>query len=290
MAESKPKFAIPEPWRSLAVAILAAIITLIGGTGVTTVRGGGGCFSPPRPEPTIPAPPPATEPKPQPPVPEPPPSKPEPRPEPLMAICKIVMRGGYCSGTVVGPRRPDGRWNVVSAAHCFKTHGEQVQLILRSGITVGATVSAIDRRCDGAILITDQIGELPFAMVARSTPPAGTRIWHAGFGFDKPANTEEGTITAPPNTDGQVQYRLSVSSGDSGGGIMLTADGLLLSPVCCTTRIAGIGDVWGASPEMVNRMLAAPTDFIDVPPVEMPLRKIGVGAEIPMPMPEKKPQ
>jgi hypothetical protein len=75
------------------------------------------------------------------------------------------------------------------------------------------------------------------------------------------------------DSNGQIRYRLSVSHGDSGGGIVSTKDGKLLSPVCCTTRIAGVGDVWGASPRIIQEMITTPTAFAsDLEPIQMPVR------------------
>ena len=239
-------------WRSLLAAFLAALLTLTGG-GLALYFGG---FWPSSPSCGDPKPPP----------------KPAPKPDPWNAICKVVMSGGYCSGTIVGPRRPDGRWHVVSAAHCFKRIGETVQILTRNGHTLQGTVSAINRQADCAIVIADRYDDLPFALVAEAVPPLQTPVWHGGYGFDKPGNKEPGVLIAGEDANGQLRYRLSVSNGDSGGGIFTDAEGKLLSPVCCTTRIAGIGDVWGASPTVIRRMLADPTDFLDVKPVEMPVR------------------
>jgi hypothetical protein len=218
--------------------------------------------------------PPATKPD----TPKPEPEKPQPKPDPWKAICKVVMQGGYCSGTIVGPRRADGRWSLVSAAHCFKRVGESVQVLTRDGLTFSASVVAINRKADCAILIADYRDELPFALVAETIPEINSQVWHGGYGFDKPGNRETGVLLAGEDANEQLRYRLNVSSGDSGGGIITDASGKLLSPVCCTTRIAAVADVWGASPNVIRRMLATPTEFLDVPPVEMPLRK-PVGGE-----------
>ena len=84
------------------------------------------------------------------------------------------------------------------------------------------------------------------------------------------AHVENGQVLAAPNRDEQIRYRLSVSPGDSGGGIMTDASGRLLSPVCCTTCLGCPGDVWGASPTVIKRMIAKPTEFVDLLPVAMP--------------------
>jgi len=181
------------------------------------------------------------------------------------------MAGGYCSGTVIGPRLQDGRWNIVSAAHCVKRVGERVTFIPRNGrAPVPCLVGSIDRRADVAILITEHSVDLAHTLLAEAPIVIGLPVWHSGFGIDQPGNRESGQVTALANGDGQVQYRISVSPGDSGGGILTTADGLLLSPVCCTTNLARIGNVWGGGPGVIRRMIANPTAFLDLPPIAMP--------------------
>jgi hypothetical protein len=218
-------------------------------------------------------------PQPDTPAPKPEPEKPQPQPDPWKAICKVVMQGGYCSGTIVGPRRADGRWSIVSASHCFRRVGEQVQILTRDGLTFSASVVAINRKADCAILIADYRDDLPFALVAETIPEINSQVWHGGYGFDKPGNKETGILLAGEDSNEQLRYRLNVSNGDSGGGIITDASGKLLSPVCCTTRIAALADVWGASPNVIRRMLATPTEFLGVPPVEMPIRKDGGGEQ-----------
>jgi hypothetical protein len=191
--------------------------------------------------------------------------------DPWKAIGKIAMQGGYCSGTVVAPRREDGRYRIVSAAHCFKQVGERASFIQRDGTARPITVIAIDRRADIAICSTETgQGAMASTDISLGTPPVGHKIWHGGYGRHLPGNKEVGTVLSSPNADNQVKYRLSVSPGDSGGGIITDDTGALLSPVCCTTRLDGPGEVWGGSPEKIRQMIATPTDYIDLPPMEMP--------------------
>lgn len=205
-----------------------------------------------------------------------PPDLPLPRSLAIKAIGKLAMNGSSCSGTVVGPPRGDGKRTILSAAHCVKRVGENVTFFPRDASPVRCTVIAIDRTTDISLILTDAASTLPYVLVADSTPSVGSPIWHAGFGQDNPANKEVGTVSSLPNTQGQVRYRLSVSPGDSGGGIMLDANGHVLSPVCCTTCLGCIGDVWGGSPENIHRMLKSNVDFLDLPPATMPPPPIGV--------------
>ena len=240
-----------EPWRSIIVAVLTALLTILGGVGVTQVSGCGAVIPPPIIDPDKP---PDTG-----------------KVDPWNAIGKIAMQGSYCSGTVIGPRRDDGRYSIVSAAHCFRQVGQEATFIQREGTARKITVVAIDRRADVAICRTETgQGDMAYTQVSLGSLPVGQKIWHGGYGRHIPGNKEEGTVASGPNQDNQVKYRLSVSPGDSGGGIITDDTGALLSPVCCTTRLDGPGEVWGGSPEQIRRMLATPTDFIDLPPAEMP--------------------
>lgn len=219
-------------------------------------------------------------PSPQPPAPQPP-SPPEPKPDALAAIVRLSADGTGCSGVVIGPRRADGRFWVLTAAHCVNRNGQHWLMRFRDGRSAGAVVVNFNRQADYAWCLTDSNTEtLPFALLAESSPPPGTPIWHAGFGVDVPGNTEHGTVTGPPNTDGQIQMSLSVSSGDSGGGIAITADGRIVSCVCCTTRRGAKADVWGASTESIRRGQVAQVSLEEWTPLPIPLR------EVPAPMPK----
>lgn len=241
----------PSNWQDWLALIARVLIIIFGAGTVSYVASTRGCKPPPSP-----------------PTHQDPPENP---PDAINAIGRIAMSRGYCSGTVVSPRLPNGRWTIVSASHCFDRVGEEATFIPRKGSSFRVQVQAIDRRSDIAILNTvDSHTSLAYTTVAEATPPAGTPVLHAGFGVDKPGNVERGQILAGPNEAQQVRYRISVSPGDSGGGICITEKGHLLSPVCCTTCLGCTGDVWGGSPERIRVMIANPTAFIDLPPVPMP--------------------
>lgn len=208
-----------------------------------------------------------------PPSPRPAPPAPVPSPDPLAAICRITLGSAGCTATVISPQRADGRWYLVSAAHCTTAVGQRGTATTRGGRSFGFRVVSRVPGADVAWLLSDDpLDNLPFAEIAQENPAVGDEVWHAGFGVDKPANTERGTVLALPNRDGQIEYRLSVSSGDSGGGIIHTRTGRLLSPVCCTTSPSRVGRVWGAGPEAIAA--AAPADRVghDWVPVPIPTR------------------
>lgn len=236
-------------WKAMLAAVLAAVLATIGGRqfppAVATVANP--CDEPKHSDPTS---------------------------NPVEAVGRLAMQGGYCSATPIGPLNKDRKQVVLTAAHCAQSVGDVYQFTTRAGRTVRVTVTAINRKADACLMMTETLVEpLPYLTVAAQSPPAGTPVMHCGFGVDKPGNTESGKVLMSDTGNGQTMYLLSVSPGDSGGGICVNASGELLSPVCCTTRLAQVGQVYGARPEEVRRMLLSPASFTDLPPQRMPERE-----------------
>jgi hypothetical protein len=181
-----------------------------------------------------------------------PPNGPKMVPDPTPAIGRLTVGGNGCTATVIGPQRDDGRWLVLSAAHCVNKVGQSGTLRLPSGRTIPVAVATINKRADCAWLVTvEPIADLPNAILAADVPAKGSEVWHAGFGVDRPGNREVGQFVEGPNGDGQIQFRLSVSSGDSGGAIVIAKTGEVVSTVCCTSARGQLADVWGAGPAAI---------------------------------------
>ena len=194
----------------------------------------------------VPAPvvPPPTAPTPVPPAPATPPLK----PSPMMALGMLRIGSSMCTATVIGPRRADGRWDVLTARHCWPRPGTGATLKTKDGRTLKLERMWADATADLCWMRTvDSVDGLAYAMLAESDPPAGTAIWHAGYGVDKPGNTERGSVVSGPGKNGQLNMRLSVSKGDSGGGIFREDTGELISAVCCTTSLSRPGTMWGGA-------------------------------------------
>src|SRR5262249_36997558 len=104
------------------------------------------------------------------------------------------------------------------------------------------------------VTIRTDLDGLPYALLARTDPAPGTAVWHNGYGVDKPGNREDGVVTAAPNADGQLQFRLSVSSGDSGSGIFRADTGELVGVVCCTTGLGVNTAMWGGASTTALRL------------------------------------
>ena len=54
-------------------------------------------------------------------------------------------------------------------------------------------------------------------------------------------------MTAGPDSNGQLQFRLSVSSGDSGSGIFRADTGEVVGVVCCTSGLGVNAAMWGGA-------------------------------------------
>lgn len=197
--------------------------------------------------------------KPKPPGPTPPGPVPPTPPgsgklDPVNALGRIQFGNAGCTATVIGPRRADGRWDVLTAAHCVSGVGARGRMQLKDGRTLTLTVVVHERNADLAWCTTDEkFEDLSYAHVAATNPAPGTNVWHMGYGVDRPGNREDGVITGGEDSSGQIRMELNVSSGDSGGGIFRTDTGELISTVCCTKAPGRRIDVWGASPNAINR-------------------------------------
>lgn len=237
------------PWKQFLATLLAALLAVLGNR-------------------QLPSPSPAPTP---PPEPAPAPEAPKPTTDPLKAIGKLIMSGGMCSGTVVTPPDANGHQIIMSASHCVQQVGERCSFYTRGGLLVPVVVKAINRGPDISLLETDQRPTpLEYMELAVASPAVGTPVMHCGFGIDKPGNVEKGVVTMSDTGSGQVEFRLSVSPGDSGGGICIDGQGRVISPVCCTTNVGAVGSVYGGRPEEARKMLQAPMNFLGVPPMRMP--------------------
>lgn len=182
------------------------------------------------------------------PVPPPPPPPPLPKANAEAAIVKLQMGNAFCTATVIGPKRQDGRWDILTASHCTGGVGSAGTVVLLDGRKFAVKVSVREPRCDLTWLVADTHGEeLPFAMLAPMNPAVGIAVWHKGYGVDRPGNREEGVVTAPQNAEGQLRFTLNVSSGDSGGGIFRVDTNELVASVCCTAARGQKASMWAGS-------------------------------------------
>lgn len=174
--------------------------------------------------------------------------KPDGKPSPRAALGRLRMGSAGCTATVIGPQRADGRWDVLSAAHCVPAGLKKATFTLPDGTALALTLSIKEASSDLAWFTTDEKRDgLPFALLALKVPEAGTVVWHAGFGVDRPGNLEKGRVTAGEDSTRQVRFDLNVSSGDSGGGIFRENTGELVAAVCCTKGIGRLAPMYGGS-------------------------------------------
>lgn len=196
--------------------------------------------------------------------------------DPLNALGRIRFGNAGCTATVIGPRRLDGRWDILTAAHCVRGQGQKGEMTLRGrSDTFGITVVSSHPRQDICWCVTDTVHEnLPYAMLASKNPEPGTPIWHAGYGVQNPGNREDGTVADRENGDGQLRMVLSVSSGDSGGGIFRSDTNEVISTVCCTSGKGSKVSMWGGSTEQCVKLRPSRVseDSVGWVPIEIPTR------------------
>lgn len=269
--QNQPQFVEVLPlttWQRIRqiLTVIAAVIAAITGSTAVSLQGCRG----PVPPVVVPPVPPAPEPKPEP----KPPSWDDVPPDPVGAVFKIQFGNAGCSASLVGPPLPDGRWQWVSAAHCFKNTPRTGVGMFANGQSVRLVLQGMWEGPDIAWGVTElPIEKLPYALLADAMPKAGEKVYHVGYGWDKPRNREEGQVVNPDNGQGQTEFLLNVSNGDSGGGIAMTADGRILSPVCCTTEIARKARVWGGTVAQVKKLRPLPTPAAEEwTPIDIPIR------------------
>lgn len=202
-----------------------------------------------------------------------PPAPPTPQAEVERTIGRIVVGSSGCTASLVGQKRVDRRYNILTAAHCVDRVGDRGTYTTQDGRRLTFSITAIDKRCDCAWGLTEPTDEtFAFGEVADRHADVGDEVWHAGYGIDKPGNREVGTVVSTPLSDGKVQYNLNVSSGDSGGAIVHTKTGKILSVVCCAQRGGGVRPTWGASPECITALRRTFLDDANWTPVPLPER------------------
>jgi len=245
--------AIVIPKLQTTLTMIAAIIAAFAGVQVS------GCITPGKPPATSPATPPG-------------PAEQQPPEDKKQAIARIQIGNSGCSLTWVLPKRSDGRYDGLSAAHCFDHVGQVGEFMNRDGTSGRFVCVALDKEADCAWVTTlTSFDHMDALHLAERSPAVGEKVFHAGYGTDRPGNTETGTVVGIAGK--QVKYTLSVSPGDSGGGICLDSSGRVISPVCCTTRPGAVGSVWGASPEECRKLRPVSTSLMrGWTPIPIPTR------------------
>jgi hypothetical protein len=174
------------------------------------------------------------------------------------ALGKLFVGNSMCTATVIGPRRADGRWLLLTAAHCTGGVGSRGTFELQDGREVRCSIKVRSESGDLAVLLTDSatLGDLPYALMADDEPAPGTKVWQAGYGWNQPRVRKDGEVIGGPNSNWQLRFNLSVSNGDSGGPIFDAKTGRVLAAVCCTARIASKASMHGGGVTLARKMLA----------------------------------
>ncbi len=186
------------------------------------------------------------------------------------AIGRIQFGNAGCTATIIGPVSPgDLKLDILTAAHCVKLNAVGT-MKLKDGRSLAVKCVSRDANSDAAWLTADHPGgDVPFLLLADANPHDGEVVWHQGYGIDRPGNRESGVFRG--SNGQQCKFRLSVSPGDSGGGIILDSQSKVVSPVCCTTNLSAMGDVFGASPQFAAMIRPKRSVSEDEPPLFWPV-------------------
>lgn len=182
-----------------------------------------------------------------------PPPKPAIVPDPLKAIVKIRSAGSGCTATILNVKPTPTSYYMMTASHCVRggpgygtatlAHGD--------GKTYDWKVVRVDTRADLCLCVIETKDVLPVCDIAVDEPTDGTECWHQGFGVDRPGNREKCYIVGSTNSDGMNHYRGSVSSGDSGGGLIRADNGHWVGAVCCGRS----GEFWCGGVRAAKKLL-----------------------------------
>ncbi len=188
------------------------------------------------------------------------------------AIGKIQFGNAGCTATIIGPINDgDSVIDVLTAAHCVNV-GATGKMTLKDGRVLTVKCVTRNAKADVAWLQAERPGGfVPALLLCEVPPPPGSPVWHEGYGIDKPGNHEVGTVTGMTSDHTKVRFQLSVSSGDSGGGIICTADDRVISPVCCTSCLGCVGDVLGGAPAAAAAIRPRRQAATEEPPMARPM-------------------
>lgn len=185
-----------------------------------------------------------------------------PKEPPMLCPWKAVGRMNYeggvgsigSSGAAILPRRPDGQWDILGAAHAVGPVGSKATFRDKAGKNHEVVVLAKDKESDVAWLVTVEKVDLPAVELAKRDSENGLACWHCGAGVDKPANVEYGEVLRG-KAEGVKGYRaakfnLSVSHGDAGGPVF-DRSGKVIGLVSATLAVEKKSEVYGASVEQI---------------------------------------
>lgn len=193
------------------------------------------------------------------------------REECIAAVGRVQFGGGACSSQAVYPRRTDGRWDVLCAAHCVTAAGQRGRMRIKDGREFGVTVVAVNKPADAVWLRTDDVIErLPAVLLADDDAQAGDIVWQSGYGWNQPGVVKEGTCDGARQADGKQPFVISLSQGDSGGGFFRASDNRLVSVACCTTEIAKKALAFGPSVTAIKALRLTAASWDDWSPSPVP--------------------
>lgn len=177
-----------------------------------------------------------------------------------------------CSATCVGRDSVDGSYILYTAAHCVDRIGDIVTVHVDSNTRIRSTVIGLDKVSDACVIRTQPTRiRLYSSRVYSGKASNGVRVWHIGYGIDKPGNREEGSIIGYDSDRRQYMSDISVSSGDSGSGVHTVDGDYVVGTVCCTVSVGGRRWTQFTDVQEHVRLFTSVDDMLDVwQPIQLP--------------------
>lgn len=177
-----------------------------------------------------------------------------------LAVGKFVVGSEHGTATVIAPRRKDGRWDVLTVAHCV-LDARRGTLHTQFGERITLVVGRVDVSHDLAWMVTERDDlDLYAAKLAEAPAKEGDEVWvcghAAGYGPDVEGLRREGKVGGRAFRR-RDHFLLPVTFGDSGSAIF-DSRGRVVGVVCSTRQPRGprgpvVSDVLGSPFEEIVR-------------------------------------
>lgn len=171
--------------------------------------------------------------------------------DPRPAVGVLRVGTGQCTATVIGPRRADGSYDVLSAAHCTGGPGTRAVLQLPGRAALALVVVVRNGGTDVSWLRTGAaVGALPSAVLHAGAVPVGTAVWHASYGRRRPGQVERGALIGKDQRRGWYTWSYQATPGASGGAVFRSSN----SAVIGVHSVAGGGTTSGPAGAVANKL------------------------------------
>lgn len=128
---------------------------------------------------------------------------------------------GNCSITVIGPRASDGYYYALFSRHCCRSRTTGFSVTVAHLKDHPAEIYARWADADIALIRFKSDQDVPHALLSSSPPQKGDKVWHKGYGVNRPGNIESGKVLSVGSVSNAMSHTVLLSGGDSGSGLFL---------------------------------------------------------------------